>query len=37
MKNKIILTNASWTFSNNIVKNFDAHINQSIPFYLVWQ
>lgn len=35
MKKKIILTNASLTFSNNVVKNFDEHIEKSIPFYLL--
>ncbi len=27
--------NASWTFDNNVWKNFDEHINNSIPLYLL--
>ena len=27
--------NASWTFDNNVWKNFDKHINNSIPLYLL--
>ncbi|MDC0402617.1 methyltransferase domain-containing protein [Candidatus Pelagibacter sp.] len=27
--------NASWTFDNDVWKNFDKHINKSIPLYLL--
>lgn len=31
----IIADNASWTFDNDVWKNFDKHINNSIPLYLL--
>ncbi|WP_440698005.1 methyltransferase domain-containing protein [Candidatus Pelagibacter sp. HIMB1709] len=39
MKNKLGQNleagNASWTFDNDVWKNFDKHINKSIPLYLL--
>ena len=29
----IKVANSSWTFSGNVAKNFDKHINKSVPFY----
>ena len=31
----ILADNASWTFDNDVWKNFDKHINNSIPLYLL--
>ena len=31
----IIADNASWTFDKDVWKNFDKHINNSIPLYLL--
>lgn len=31
--NKIFATNSSWNFSGDVYKNFDEHINKSIPLY----
>ena len=33
MKNKIKLKNSSWTFGKNVPKNFEKHINKSVPLY----
>ena len=31
----ILADNASWTFDDDVWKNFDKHINNSIPLYLL--
>ena len=31
--NKILAENANWSFSGKTPKNFDQHINKSIPLY----
>jgi tRNA (cmo5U34)-methyltransferase len=35
LNKKILADNASWTFDNDVWKNFDNHINNSIPLYLL--
>ena len=29
----IVAKNSSWTFSGNVAKNFDKHIDKSVPLY----
>ena len=35
LNKKLLANNASWTFDNDVWKNFDLHINNSIPLYLL--